>query len=795
MDNIISQNTKSCNSAYTGEHTCANPRHDVIKTKALAYAKLGWHVIPLHEPIFDSAGTLTGCTCEDYKRSAKHKRWLESKGLAHKFDPNFKCRTPGKHPRLSDWEAEATTDPAKILAWLERWPTANIGIAVGRSGLVTLDLDAYKDTYDGGDLLTLADKDTITQISGGGGEHLIYAMPPGKAYGNDTGTLPTGVDIRGIGGMQVVEPSIHPTGKPYQWEDGYSPFERTPATLPAALQAILDDAHAKSTPASAAKFTTATTERPELIRWKISKATRDLIYTPAPVGQRSEADYSVCLSLAYAGASDDEILAVFQHYPVGTQGKYAERGDTYLALTIGQARAYVADHPRQDVSGTIDALRLFVRTHSFAAYIDPKFLASDGTYRTDSADTKTADAILDLMSEAQRLQITVGKKRLAKFAGLGSCNTAAAALDRLSGWLFDVTIDPEHGTQVSLDQCRLQQIDPLLCNPIVSIRDQFSANDKNDYSPHKASDPFLTGTSRFMRRQIQDVALALDITPAQAKAEYTHAGLGETCLRLIDALRRCGDMTALELAEETGKKVSSIRTALRKLEQHELASGEREGSRGPKVYTLEPDTWQKIGELAPSLRTHKLSDQREVKRLERAQINAQRGARQAEAPEQRQACERRFAKLAKQRLPLLQSLYPGLTPADCERLAYEVADYKRTPAQVAEIAAARAATRHQHRQEVKTIVGAIGQVLDAGTTKETVLQVVTGQGFDEGMTRHIMQSPRLMAKATTATSQAALAANIAQLKGEGLRWPEIKRHLAYAGFTQGEIRAALGQRV
>src|SRR5262249_12157888 len=136
----------------------------------------------------------------------------------------------------------------------------NIGVDCGRSGLLTLDLDEYKDHYAGTELLAKADRETITAISGGGGEHLYYASLA-KPYGNKTGELPAGVDVRGAGGYVVAAPSLHHSGRRYQWEAGYGPHEIAPLPIPAALDEILATAHAtKAAYQVNVTFATANTE-------------------------------------------------------------------------------------------------------------------------------------------------------------------------------------------------------------------------------------------------------------------------------------------------------------------------------------------------------------------------------------------------------------------------------------------------------------------------------------------------------------------------------------------------------
>ncbi len=175
---------------------------------ALKYAQLGWHVFPCHTPILKAGWS---CSCEAWRR---------------KKYPDFECNSPGKHPRTPHGLDDATTDEAQIREWWRRWDFANIGISCGPSGLLVVDLDQYKDVYQGHDLEL--DEETVTAITGGGGTHLFYRLEPGDKFGNANKGLPAGIDIRGHGGFVVVAPSLHKSGNVYQWEIGYSPWDMEP---------------------------------------------------------------------------------------------------------------------------------------------------------------------------------------------------------------------------------------------------------------------------------------------------------------------------------------------------------------------------------------------------------------------------------------------------------------------------------------------------------------------------------------------------------------------------------------
>jgi hypothetical protein len=180
----------------------ANPR----LAAALYYASLNWFVFPIYEPLV--TGERPVCSCP--------------KGAA--------CADIGKHPRyckelLPKGHLSATTDPDAITAMWTKWPNANIGLAVGASGLIAIDEDLagavaeYERLH--GPLPT-----TIEQATGRaeGGRHMLFKHPGGKIRGE----LGDNIQIKDNGYI-VLSPSMHRTGRPYAWKDGHSPGDRNAA--------------------------------------------------------------------------------------------------------------------------------------------------------------------------------------------------------------------------------------------------------------------------------------------------------------------------------------------------------------------------------------------------------------------------------------------------------------------------------------------------------------------------------------------------------------------------------------
>lgn len=162
---------------------------------ALKLASCGLRVFPLHTPT-DTDG---GCSCSKGKPCQRN--------------------APGKHPRISDWKTEATTDVATISAWWKKWPDANIGIATGaQSGVVVFDIDSDTLGFKELEGFELGDGPTART---GNGVHVFYAHPGymmnQKIAGQDKRWPFKHCDFKGDANYVVAPPSLHYNGSQYSW--------------------------------------------------------------------------------------------------------------------------------------------------------------------------------------------------------------------------------------------------------------------------------------------------------------------------------------------------------------------------------------------------------------------------------------------------------------------------------------------------------------------------------------------------------------------------------------------------
>lgn len=139
------------------------------------------------------------------------------------------CQWPGKHPRLSGYQDEATDDPRKVERLWSRFPHANIG-GVIMDGFCEIDVDRR---HGGKELAELATVTTLTPD----GWHYTCRLP--------AGFIPTcqKISLEGLGievffaGHNLVLPGSVVHGREYQYALGRSPQEIEIAELP---QGILD---------------------------------------------------------------------------------------------------------------------------------------------------------------------------------------------------------------------------------------------------------------------------------------------------------------------------------------------------------------------------------------------------------------------------------------------------------------------------------------------------------------------------------------------------------------------------
>ena len=184
----------------------------ILQDAALSYAAIGLHILPAWWVRADKT-----CAC----------------GKAD-------CKSPGKHPigKLAPkGQDNATTDPAVIAAWWDRYPHANIAAFLQPSNLCAVDIDPRNDGH-----ITIADLEAkhgpvasdLLQFTGGGGEHRVFKAPGGTL----PGALGKGIDLK-ANGYIMLEPSNHLSGGSYAWEASSDPRDGIEASpLPAWICAL-----------------------------------------------------------------------------------------------------------------------------------------------------------------------------------------------------------------------------------------------------------------------------------------------------------------------------------------------------------------------------------------------------------------------------------------------------------------------------------------------------------------------------------------------------------------------------
>lgn len=143
----------------------------------------------------------------------------------------FPCAARAKTPLTKHGLHDATLDVVQIERWWRTVPDANVAVRTG-NGLVVLDADGD----DGADSVHELERaheplpPTPRVKTGGGGAH--YWLRADGAVPCSAGRLAPSLDVRGDGGYVLAPPSMHPSGRSYEWDcDGETPIAPAPAWL------------------------------------------------------------------------------------------------------------------------------------------------------------------------------------------------------------------------------------------------------------------------------------------------------------------------------------------------------------------------------------------------------------------------------------------------------------------------------------------------------------------------------------------------------------------------------------
>lgn len=147
-----------------------------------------------------------------------------------------------KRPITAHGEKDASDQPNQLEFWRGMYPGCNWAIATGPSGLIAVDLDAYKPVFVDGAIEAacgvIAFPKTVEMRSARGGRVLLFKRPEGVEVSSRLGVLPA-VDVKASSGYVLCPPSVNAEGQPYTWVN--KPTDTPIAEAPPELVAFLLD--------------------------------------------------------------------------------------------------------------------------------------------------------------------------------------------------------------------------------------------------------------------------------------------------------------------------------------------------------------------------------------------------------------------------------------------------------------------------------------------------------------------------------------------------------------------------
>jgi hypothetical protein len=127
---------------------------------------------------------------------------------------------PGKNP-LVKWTTASSSDPETVAQWWWQFPGALTAIDLAKANLLVLDGDRHGGPDGRAALRDLLHRQpdfdwrrTPTTLTPGHGTH-VYFHQSGREFGNSTGNLPPGIDVRGHGGYVICPYAVLADGHRY----------------------------------------------------------------------------------------------------------------------------------------------------------------------------------------------------------------------------------------------------------------------------------------------------------------------------------------------------------------------------------------------------------------------------------------------------------------------------------------------------------------------------------------------------------------------------------------------------
>jgi hypothetical protein len=209
------------------------------------------------------------------------------------------CGNPGKHPTGTAWET--TTDEDEVFE-LWRGPTRyNVGVVLGDAGRGTgqavIDIEADSDEA-AAELRRLGlDRFETPTWSSGRGLHRLFLWSPELPAVQVV--KPLGIEVRiGGGGRQtqsVMPPSMHHSGRAYQWQPGFGLDEVEIAAVPDNIMELIQEFVRRGAAGIAGNLTT-------------GRRSTAILRGPVGEGERNDAVFrAACLLSRSIHPGDDEM--------------------------------------------------------------------------------------------------------------------------------------------------------------------------------------------------------------------------------------------------------------------------------------------------------------------------------------------------------------------------------------------------------------------------------------------------------------------------------------------------------